>query len=279
MASNAPMTRYRNEFIAEFEQHQSMLRATVTTEHMLDGNVATFLVAGSGDATPVTRGLDGRIPARDDSLTQNSCTLVEYHDKPVRTHFNVFESQGDARRISMQGSTGVMNRKIDSDIINASTGLGAATLGDSTAQTASLNWFMSHLTALGENDVNIEEQDKMFCVVTPKAWGLLMQIKEFASGDYVELKPFNGPPRKMWRVFGVNVIQSTRLSGMGGASATCFMYHRDAIGHAIANGHPNISGGYNDEDAYFWTLCSGYFGTKLLQNTGVRKMLHNDNAY
>lgn len=278
MASNAPMTRYRNEFIAEFEQHQSMLRMTVTTEHMMDGNVATFLVAGSNDATPVTRGLDGRIPARDDSLTQNSCTLVEYHDKPVRTHFNVFESQGDARRISMESSIGVMNRKIDSDILG-SNGLGAATNGDTTAQTADLNWFMGHLTELGENDVPIDQPEKMFAIVTPKAWGLLSQIKEFSSGEYVELKVFNGPPRKVWRVFGVNIIMSTRISGVGTSSASCYMFHRDAIGHAIANGHPSISGGYNEEDAYYWTLCSGYFGSKMLQDSGIRKMLHNDTSY
>ena len=278
MASNAPMTRYRDETIAEFEQHQSLLRATVTTEHMLDGNVATFLVAGSGDATPVTRGLDGRIPARNDSLTQNACTLVEWHDKPVRTGFNVFESQGNARQISQMSSVGVMNRKIDSDILG-SAGLGAATNGDSSATTASLQWILGHFTELAEQDVDIEMEDQMFCVITPKAWGLLMQIEEFASADYVEVKPFAGPARKFRNWGGINFIRSTRLSGMGTASATCFMWHRDAIGHAIANGHPDLSGGYNDEDDYFWTRCSGFFGSKLLQNAGVRKMLHNDTSY
>jgi len=275
MASNAPMTRYRNETIASFEQHQALLRATVTTEHMLDGNVATFLVAGSGDATPVTRGLDGRIPARNDDLTQNTCTLVEWHDKPVRTGFNVFESQGDARRISQMSSIGVMNRKIDSDILG-SAGLGAATLGDTTAKAASLNWILGHFKELGEQDVDIEQEDKMFCLLTPAAWAVLMQINEFSSGDWVDVKPFSGPARKMWNWAGINFIRSTRLDNMGSASATCYMYHKDAIGHAIANGHPDLQGGYNDEDDYFYTRCTGFFGSKLLQNVGVRKMLHID---
>ncbi|MEJ2419936.1 MAG: phage capsid protein, partial [Exilibacterium sp.] len=151
MASNAPMTRYVEETIAAYEQHESMLRATVTTEHMRDGNIATFLVAGSNGREPVTRGLDGRIPGNSPTLTQNQATLVEWHDKEVRTDFNVFESQGDARRISQMNCVGVMNRKIDADILG-STGLGAATLGDSSAATATVAWVLGHQAALGEND-------------------------------------------------------------------------------------------------------------------------------
>jgi hypothetical protein len=275
MAANAPMIRYRDETIAAFEQHQSMLRATVTTEHMVDGNIATFLVAGSGDATPVTRGLDGRIPSRNNDNTQSQCTLVEWHDKPVQTGFNVFESQGDQRRISQMSCVGVMNRKIDSDILGSS-GLGAATLGDSTATTLTANWILSHQAELGENDVPVDEEDKMFCALTPKAFGLLKQVKEFGSGDYVDVKPFNGPARRMYRWAGINFLMSTRLTGMGTSSATCYMWHKDAIGHAIANGHPDLDGDYNREDDYYWTRCTGFFGSKLLQNTGIRKLLHND---
>lgn len=277
MASSAAMTTYRDETVMAFEQRMSFLRATVTTEHMQSGNVATFLVAGSGSATPVTRGLDGRIPGRNNSLTQNSCTLVEWHDKPTYTGFNAFESQGDARRISQDGCVAVMNRKIDTDILG-SAGLGAATLGDSSAQTASLDWIMGHFAALGENDVEIGDMEKMFCVITPRAWSLLYQVKEFASGDYVEIKPFAGPARRFWRVAGINFITHTQLTGMSSSSATCYMWHRDAIGHAIANGHPEVVPGVNQEDDYVYVRCTGFFGTKLLQNTGVRKMLHNDTA-
>jgi hypothetical protein len=275
MASSAAMTRYRDETVSAFEARVALLRATVTTEHMLNGNVATFLVAGSGGATPVTRGLDGRIPGRNNSLTQNACTLVEWHDKPTYTGFNAFESQGDARRISQDGCVAVMNRKIDDDILG-SAGFGAATLGDSSASTADLNWILGHQAELGENDVDIGEMDKVFCALTPKAFAYLMQVKEFASGEYVEIKPFAGPARKFYNWAGINFIRSTRLSGMGTSSATCFMWHRDAIGHAIANGHPEVVPGYNAEDDYEFVRCTGFFGTKLLQNTGVRKMLHND---
>jgi hypothetical protein len=50
-------TQYRDEFIAAFEQHQSLLRDTVTTEAVIKGNQAVFLVSGSGGAEAVTRGV------------------------------------------------------------------------------------------------------------------------------------------------------------------------------------------------------------------------------
>jgi hypothetical protein len=61
---SAYQTQYRQEFVTGFEQHQSLLRDTVTTEAEIKGNVAVFLVADSGGAAAVTRGINGLIPAR-----------------------------------------------------------------------------------------------------------------------------------------------------------------------------------------------------------------------
>jgi hypothetical protein len=76
MADTAFQTQYRQEFIAGFEAKQSLLRDLVTTEAVIKGNTAVFLVADSGSATAQTRGVNGLIPARADNLTQQSCTPV-----------------------------------------------------------------------------------------------------------------------------------------------------------------------------------------------------------
>ena len=104
MADTAFQTQYRDEFISGFEQRQSLVRQTVTTEAEVKGNSAVFLVADSGAATAVTRGVNGLIPARADNLTQNSATLAEWHDLVRRTGFNLYASQSDGRRI-MQETT------------------------------------------------------------------------------------------------------------------------------------------------------------------------------
>lgn len=86
MTVAAAQTLYRQEIIAEFEEQMSWLRQTTTTETVIKGNQAVFLVAGSGGATAVTRGVNGLIPARTDSNTQNTCTLVEWHRQIVPTY-------------------------------------------------------------------------------------------------------------------------------------------------------------------------------------------------
>lgn len=117
MAATAFQTIYRQEFIASFEERSSHLRNACTTSANINGNTAVFLVAGSGGASAVTRGVNGLIPARSDDLTQNSCTLSEWHDLPQRTSFNIESSQGDARRIMQESSMGVINRKMDELVI------------------------------------------------------------------------------------------------------------------------------------------------------------------
>jgi hypothetical protein len=83
MAESAPQTQYRQELIAEFEEGMSWLRRTTVTEAVIKGNQATFLVGGSGGASAVTRGINGLIPARADSLTQLTATLTEWHKNIV----------------------------------------------------------------------------------------------------------------------------------------------------------------------------------------------------
>ena len=79
MAESAPQVQYRQQLVSAFEEKMSWLRQTTVTEAVIKGNQATFLVAGSGGAAAVSRGLNSKIPARADSLTQTTATLSEWH--------------------------------------------------------------------------------------------------------------------------------------------------------------------------------------------------------
>ena len=48
MSNTAFQTQYRQEFINGFEQRKSLLLPSVTTEAVIKGNQAVFLVADSG---------------------------------------------------------------------------------------------------------------------------------------------------------------------------------------------------------------------------------------
>lgn len=276
MADTAFQVQYRQEFINGFEDMQSRLRSCTVTETMIKGNQATFLVADSGSASAVTRGANGLIPARADNLTQPTATLAEWHDLVRKTGFNIFASQGDQRRIMQETSMAVINRKIDDDIIAQ---LDTATQDTGSTATATIDMVIKSKVILGNAFVPIEQEDNMFGVITPAFDGYLMQSPEYASADYVEVKPFAGPARTFRRWAGINWIVHPRLTGVGTSSEKCYMFHRNAIGHAVNTAGIQSPVGYDEEQDYSYARCTVYMGSKLLQNTGVVQMLHDGSAY
>lgn len=273
MADSAFQTQYRDEFIAGFEQRESLVRKTVTTEAVIKGSEAVFLVADSGGATAVTRGLNGLIPARPDNLNQYTATLSEWHDLPRRTRYNIFASQGDGRRIMQMTSMGVINRKSDQDII---TELNTATQDTGAAVVGSLALAMRALTILGNNEVPMD--GNISALITPAFHAYLMQTKEFASVDYVNNKPFTSG-LQMFRWANVNWIVHPNLPGKGTAAEKTFMYHKDAIGHAVNTGEMNVAAGYDEEQDYSWARASLFMGSKVLQAEGIVVMNHDGSAY
>lgn len=276
MSDSAFQTMYRQEFIAGFEKRQSLARRTVTTETEVEGNQATFLVADSGGATAVTRGVNGDIPTRPDNLNQYTATLQEWHDVPERTGFNLFASQGDGRRIMQQTSMGVVNRKVDDDIEAA---LSAATTTLTMTQTSVATFLADCLDLVVTLSENYADEDEPFAQITPGFRANLMTLAQFTSADYINLKPFEGVSKsRAFNWMGVNWIVNPALSGTGTASATCYIYSRNAIGHACDNETIQTHVGYDEKNDKSWARCTAFMGSKLLQNSGIVKITHDDTA-
>lgn len=274
MSDSAFQSMYRAEYIKGFEKRESLLRKSVTTEAMIKGNSATFLVADSGSASAVTRGLNGDIPTRPDNLNQYTATLAEWHDVPERTNFNIFSSQGEGRRIMQETCMSVINRKVDSDILTA---LDSATVTWGPAAAATLTSVATAKTKLG-NAFALEDDD-VFAAITPAFHGYLMGLNQFTSADYITLKPFEGVSKsRAFNWYGVNWIVDGGISGVGTSSAKCFMYSRKAIGHAMATDQGQSVVGYDEKNDKSWARCTEYMASKLLQNSGVVEMTHDDSA-
>jgi hypothetical protein len=276
MAESAEMIQYRQQMVAEFEEGMSWLRRTTVNEAVVRGNQATFVVGGSGNATAKTRGINGLIPARANSLTQATATLTEWHDLVRSTDFNIFQSQGDLKRLMQESTRKVLNRRIDADIIaqldTATTNLGAAT-------TMSLKILAQAITTLGEAEVPVEEEDNMWAVVTPAVRGYLMQMTEWTSADYVEVKPLVGPVMRVKRWGGFNWIFHPNLTGVGTAEEKCYFFHRDAIGSAFDSGENlRTAFDYDKEQDYYYSRASSYTGAKLLQQNGIVQFKHDASA-
>jgi hypothetical protein len=280
MADTAYQIQYRQEFIQAFEQHQSITRETVTTEAVIKGQQAVFLVAGSGSAAAVTRGTNGRIPARADSLTQNTCTLQEWHDLVRKTGFNVFASQGNQRAIMQMSSMGVLNRKIDELIINE-LNTGTVTIGSSTT-IPNVSLFQNGRVKLSNASIPWDSNITLLC--QPSFLAYMEQATEFANAQYVDVRPYAGdtpswkdkPQAYRWR--NCLIMEHPNLPGKGTSSEKSFLYHKSAIGHAIDTAGLQTPIGFDEEQDYSWARASAYMGAKLLQNTGIVVITHDGSA-
>jgi hypothetical protein len=275
MSIEAAVIQFKKDFVPAFEQKMSLLRLTATKEMVTNGNQATFLVSGSGGDTAVTRGSNGYIPYNNPTNTQATATLVEKHAPYELTGFNVFASQGNQVQVLRNASIAVINRDIDltilSELANATQDFGSG--------TASLQTVTGAQAILGNNDVDVEDEDNMFAIISPAFRGYLLQTTEFASGDYVEMKPFGGPARKMFRWAGINWIVSSRLTGLGTASEICYMFHRNAIGYAVNVGEEKVFAGFDEKQGLSWCRAEVFHGAKILQNNGIVKITHDGSAF
>lgn len=281
MADTAFQIQYRQEFIQAFEQHQSLLRETVTTEAVIKGQQAVFLVAGSGSAAAVTRGTNGRIPARADNLSQNTCTLQEWHDLVRKTGFNVFASQGNQRSIMQMTTMAVLNRKIDELIINE-LNTGSVSIGSSSV-IPSVSVFQNGRVKLSNASVPWDSNVTLLC--QPSFIAYLEQAPEFANAQYVDMRPYAGetaswkdkPMAYRWR--NCLIMEHPNLPGKGTSSEKSFLFHKSAIGHAMDTAGLQSPVGYDEEQDYSWARASAFMGAKLLQNTGVVVITADGSAY
>lgn len=266
-------TQYRNEYIDGFEQRKSLVLSTVTTEAQIKGNSCVFMVNDSGGNRATTRGANGRIPAAQDNQAQYTATLEEFHDLRERTGFNIFASQGDGRKAMQENSLAVLNREIDQNII---TQLNTGTQDTGAATTANLSLVMYAVTILGNNAVPMD--GNISALISPAFHAYLMQTKEFASVDYVNNKPFAGM-MLMYRWAGVNFIVHPNLPGKATNAEKCFVYHKNAIGHAVDTKGLSTFAGYDEQQDYSWARTTCYMGSKLLQNSGVVVVNHDGSNF
>ena len=284
MASDSAFQiQYRQEWIQAFEQHASLLRDTTTTEAVIKGQQAVFLVIGSGGAAATTRGLNGRIPARSDSNTQNTCTLQEWHDLVRKTSFNIFASQANQRSAMQMTSMAVLNRQIDLLIINQ-LNTGTVTVG-AAGTLPNVSMFQNGRVKLSNAAVPWDSRVTLLC--QPSFLAYLEQATEFANAQYVDVKPYAGsdespswkdkPMAYRWR--NCLIVEHPNLPGKGTTSEKSFLYHKIAVGFAIDTGGLVSKVGYDEEQDYSFARATAFMGAVVLQNTGIVVITHDGSAY
>lgn len=278
MADTAYSVVYRDEWIRAFERDKSTLRETTTRASAVNGRQAVFLVAASGSES-TGRGNNGLIQASSVDLTQSTLTLTESHSLKQLTGFNVTTGQSNQREIMQTMTRTEINRHIDNIIIDI---LETATVTPSATAAIMTKQLVTKATTLLW-EAQVPNDNQVFGLLTPAAWGHLSDIPEFANSQWVgatvlpDGAPTMGFRMKPW--MGVSWMMHTGLPGIGTNAAECFIYHRSALGYGYAGADIMAESDYERQQDYSWARASVYDGALLLQNAGIIKIEHDDSQY
>lgn len=266
-------TKYALEFTTAYEQKQSWLRGTVTTQGEVNGDTFVFIIESTAD-TAVERGANGNIPYANDDQSSQSCTLKEYHHLTRKNRFKIFSSSAPQRVSMARRGVVSINNKCDALILAQLANATYSTNGG-TATTNSINLMLEAESILDANYV--PRDGERYGLLTPKAMAWAMKITQFTSWDWVDeaSKPFMNMTQ--WYKWGsIKWTMHPNLSGTGGATASCMVYHKMAVGHALNKGEMLTRVGENEEQDYSWARATSYQGSQYLQLGGIVKMPHND---
>lgn len=275
MADNTVMaTLYAKEWVSAYEQKQSWLRNCCQIEGEVAGDNFIFIIEGVADEAR-ERTANGNIPYASDDQASATCTLKEYHHLVRKNRFRIYSSSVPQRTSMQNRGVVAVNYKTDQLIIDQMETTTYQTSNAGTGAAMTLRYLLEMRTTLDEN--NVPDDGERYCVLTPKAWSQALDVNQFTSVDWVADRPYM--KNTQWREWqGVKFAMHPNLPGKTSSTASCFMWHKAAIGHALNMGEVQTKIGENDEQDYSWARASAYQGSKALQLAGIVEMVHDDTA-
>ena len=274
---------YIDEWVVRFQRGETYLKNAVTREETLSGNTAIFPIQGAAPRMN-KRGVNGLIASRERVDSQVPVTLEEYHSLETRSSFDIFTSQSNLRMAMQNAGALTAAREVDQVIIEDALSTATNLYNSGTAIALTFGNVVDIISDLNAQDVY--SSDEITFLWTPKAWARLKTFDEFTSSDYVDYKPLSsglGPmaggvagKERPVRWAGAIHMPHTGLPNIGEANAQCYAFARGAVGHAINEGGIHVNVGYVGEQDYSYARHSVYMGARLLQQSGVLAITHND---
>lgn len=278
--TTAFITSYEAKVHEVFQRQGSYLKDSVRVKDNVVGSTAVFQKIGTGTAT--TKARHGTITPMNQTHTAPSCTIADFYagdwvDKLDEAKVNINERDAIA-----SGGAMALGRKCDSQI---------TTVLDTTTQSTITLTVTSKATVLATaiefaeaawlNDVPNDGQ--VYAIVSARYWSQLMTIDQFQRAEYVgaDGQSFTQGPaigKGKWKEWmGIKWKMQTGLPGAGTATSKAFIYHKQAVGYAVAASAGNIAGNeavgaditwHGDRAAHFVNhMMSGQ--ACLIDDTGV----------
>ena len=227
-----------------FQRRGSYLKEAVRMKTDVVGSTAVFQKIGTGVAT--TKARHGTITPMNQVHTAPSCTLADFYagdwvDKLDEAKTNIGERDAIA-----SGGAMALGRKVDSQITTVLDTTSQATVTLTvTSKATILATAIEFAEAAWDNDV--PNDGEVYCAVTPRYWSQLMLLEQFNRSEFVNASgmaftsgPTLGAGRwKDW--MGIKWKMQTGLPGAGTAAAKCFIWHKQAVGYAVAASAGNVA--------------------------------------
>ena len=231
---------YNKDFQAVFQRPGASLRDTVRTKDNIIGKSTTFQKIGKGSAT--TKARHGVITPMNQSHTAPVCTLEDFYAGDWYDKLDEAKVNHDERMAIAQGGAWALGRKVDDQILTALDATPQTTLVINVTSGGNIRaGVLTWIKDLFDNDVANDGQ--IYGVISPHFDAVLSLVDQYASSDFVNLKPFTegSPVRTFRRWNGVLWTVHTGLNGIGGSTTKGFLYHKSAIGYAAGALSGNVS--------------------------------------
>lgn len=281
------VTSYEAKVHEVFQRKGSHLKDAVRQKTDVVGSTAVFQKIGTGTAT--TKARHGTITPMNQTHTAPSCTLADFYAGDWVDKLDEAKTNINERDVIASGGAMALGRKVDDQITTVldSTTQSVITL-TVTSKAAILATAIEFAEAAWDNDV--PNDGEVYAVVTARYWSQLMLLDQFQRAEYVNASgqsfvtgPMVGAGRwKDW--MGIKWKMQTGLPGAGTSTAKCFIWHKSAVGYAVAKSAGNIAGQeavaaditwHGDRAAHFVNhMMSGQ--AVLIDDTGVIEGNLND---
>lgn len=264
--------QFEAEVHLAFQQTGTKLRSTVRTKNDVKGSSTTFQKVGKGTAS--TKARHGLVPVMNLDHTPVECVLSDFYAGDWVDELDELKTNVDERRVVASAGAYALGRKSDELIISELNQATSSVAMNKEGLTKAK--ILSALEILNNNDV--PDDGQRFAVVGVHQWNELLNMKEFSHADYVgdSYPLLKGTESRKW--MGINWIMHNALPfDANDSSRVCFIYHKNAIGHASGCDVKTDITWHGERAAHFISNCMSQ-GAKLIDNSGIVKIICKDTS-
>jgi len=222
--------QYETDVHVAYQRNGSKLRGMVRTKTGVRGSTVQFPKFGTGAATQKSR--HGEIVPMNVDHSNVEAVLQDWYAGSWNDQLDNLKTNINERQLLINSGAYALGRRSDKMITDAlDSASGVRTIGNNS-EGLTRDKILDAFTQLNEDDV--PDDGRRFAIVGAKQWTDLLKIPEFADADYVgdtNLPWLQGATQvKAW--LGMWWMMFTGLPKEGDVRDT-FMFHGDAVGHAI----------------------------------------------